>query len=74
MSSQLSLLLLANTFESAAELGLHNPGCQTLRKKKTTTKKQTHFRSLMFSGIFLDAFCGILIKDVVKLHQTENHG
>lgn len=28
----------------------------------------------MFSGIFLDAFfCGMLIKDVGKLHQTENY-
>lgn len=38
-SSHLSLLLLANTLDSAAELALHNPDCRTLRGKKK--KKNT---------------------------------
>lgn len=38
-SSQLSLLLLANTFDSAAEFRLHNPDCQTLRVKKKLLSK-----------------------------------
>lgn len=38
-SSQLSLLLLANTFDSAAEFRLHNPDCQTLRIKKKLLSK-----------------------------------
>lgn len=39
-SSHLSLLLLANTLDSAAELALHNPDCRTWRRKKIL-----HFQS-----------------------------
>lgn len=66
-SSHLSLLLLANTLDSAAELALHNPDCRTLRKKKHI------FSQMLDSVISLDGYFYLLIKNVFELHHTGNH-
>lgn len=69
-SSQLSLLLLANTLDSAAELRLCNPDCQTLRKDRLFL----NFRCYRVSETFLDAYFCLLIKRSVELHQTSVQG